>query len=231
MTSNNSSLYPAQDLGFRIALNTSVGIISILSIVGSVLIIASFVLFKDLQSASRFLLLNLSIATLIVPLSDLVGIGFSLSYGGLHNATNISQNDTACKFQAFVSLYAVDCSILWTIAFLAYLYISLSCCQPTKLGNGIIITICMIICWGVPLPIAVVFLAKDYFAYTPDFSPGYCTIFSENRSELYRVIVGYDMFLYIAYTVLPILCVVFLCHSQYRHHKVNHMHNYLQLPS
>ena len=219
MTTNSS--FAAQSKDFIIVLSVAVGITSILSIIGSVTIILSYIFFKELRTASRFLLLNLSLATLIVGLSNLLGAITSYKFIG-RNETVTGLYDQPlgplCYVEAFTGVYASDSAILWTIALLVYLYISLALYRPTAKWDNIISIICMVVCWGIPLPIMIAYFAEGYFGFVPEYSPGFCTIAysrnGSNYSNLYRIIIGYDMFVFLSFIVLPILSIVFLCHTK-----------------
>lgn len=214
LTNSSSLQYPAQTKDFIIVLNVAVGITCLLSIFGASTIILSFLFFKELRTTSRFLLFNLSTADLIVAVSNLVGASTSYKFEGINQTQPGSSVDFLCEFEAFFGLYGTDASILWTIVLLAYLYITLACYRPSVLWNRIISIICMIFCWGIPFIVAVVFIVEGYFGFEPGFSPGFCTVVIMNKSQIYRAIIGYEIFLYPSFVVLPILCTVFICHSQ-----------------
>jgi len=69
---NNTS--PSQSLGVVIGIRVGVGTSSFLSVLGASLVIASYAAFRDLRTTSRLLLVNLSVADLIVSASHLVGL-------------------------------------------------------------------------------------------------------------------------------------------------------------
>ena len=65
---------PSGTLGVVIAVRVGVGTSSFLSVLGAVLVIASYAAFRDLRTTSRLLLVNLSVADLTVSVSHLVGL-------------------------------------------------------------------------------------------------------------------------------------------------------------
>ena len=69
---NNSS--PSQSLGVVIGIRVGVGASSFLSVLGASLVIASYAVFRDLRTTGRLLLVNLSVADLLVSASHLVGL-------------------------------------------------------------------------------------------------------------------------------------------------------------
>ena len=214
---NDTTLhFPTQTKDFIIALNVAIGLTCILSMLGAGAIILSFIFSKELHTTSRFLLLNLSIADLIVAVSNIIGTTGTYKFEGINQTQQSHSISSLCQFQAFTGLYGTDASILWTVVLLTYLYISLVCYRPNRLMNRIISAVCMVVCWGVPLVIAVWFLVEKFYGYEPGFSPGFCTIVTENRSQIYRIIVGYEIFLFISFLVLPVLCVMFACHVKWK---------------
>ena len=217
LLNNDTTLhFPTQTKDFIIALNVAIGLTCILSMLGAGAIILSFVFSKELHTTSRFLLLNLSIGDLIVAVSNFIGATTSYKFEGINQTQESHSIDSVCQFQAFTGLYGTDVSILWTVVLLTYLYISLVCCRPNTLMNRTISAVSMVVCWGVPLVIAVWFLVENYYGYEPGFSPGFCTIVTENGSQIYRVIVGYEIFLFISFLVLPVLCIMFACHVKWK---------------
>ena len=65
---------PPGSLDIVIAIRVGVGTSSFLSVLGAGLVIASYAAFRDLRTTSRLLLVNLSVADLIVSMSHLVGL-------------------------------------------------------------------------------------------------------------------------------------------------------------
>ena len=210
---NSTGIYfPAQSRDFIIALHVTIGVICLLSILGSGSIILSFLLFKELRTASRFLLFNLSIADLIVAVINSIGAATSYKFVGVNETKAGDMADRLCVFQASVGLYGTDCSILWTVVFMMYLYISVACYRPSLKINRILIILLMIVCWGLPMVIVVVFTIKQYFGFEPGYSPGFCSIVNNDQSQFFRIVIGYEMFLYSSFLVLPGLSVAFICH-------------------
>ncbi len=71
---NNSDAVPTTELAAVVAIRVGVGTSSCLSLLGSMLIIYTFVAYRDLRTLARQLLVNLSIADLTVAVSHLVGL-------------------------------------------------------------------------------------------------------------------------------------------------------------
>ena len=71
---NNSKAAPEDSPALLLAIRVGVGTFSFLSVVGASLIIFTFLAFRDLRTLARQLLVNLSVADLIVGVSHLVGL-------------------------------------------------------------------------------------------------------------------------------------------------------------
>ncbi len=194
---------------YQIALSTAVGLTCVLSMLGSGAIIVSFIAFRELRTTMRYLLLNLSIADLIVAVTNLFGSMYSLRY--LNEPRN--GTDIPCVVQAGVGLIGVDASIIWTVVFIVYIYMFLVCCRPRTLKNVVLLSIITVISWMLPTALVIVYWVKGYFGYQRTYSPGFCTILAEGN--LIRGIVGYGAFLYFSFTILPIFSLIFFCHFCY----------------
>ena len=193
----------------EIALATAVGVTCILSMIGSLAIIISYLAFRELKTTVRYLLFNLSIADFIVAVTNLIGALYTSSFQG---AKVPDKTSPVCIAQASIGLVGTNASILWTIVFIGYIYIILTWYRPKPRANIIFVSIITLFTWIVPLIVAIVFIAEGYFGYQENYSPAFCTIDTKNRTELVRGLVGYDLFLYTSFFILPVLTALFLIH-------------------
>ncbi len=196
---------------FKIVLVVAVGTTCILSIIGSLAIIITFIIFRDLRNTTRYLLFNLSIADLIVAVTNLIGALYSLKF----LKTESSQKDPVCIAQASIGLVGVDASVLWTCVFIVYTYVVLACYRLRPRTNFIVLSIVTLILWLVPIALVIVFLALKYFGYEEDYSPAFCTIYTKNKTEIYRALIGYELFLYSSFVILPVFTTLFSIHLCY----------------
>ncbi len=90
-----------------------VTITSILSILGSLTIILTFIAWKDIRTVTRHVLLCLSISDLLVGLGNICGTYFKPT-----------PNDTKCTIQSFVTTSASIISCFWTATLALYLYLT-----------------------------------------------------------------------------------------------------------
>ena len=208
--------FPIHGRGFFIARNVAIGITCLLSIVGSLAIMASFVFFRQHRTVTRFLLFNLSLADFLVAIVNLVGVSTSYKYIDANETLHATfRNNATCVVTGGLGIYAADSSILWTIAVISYLYLALACCRPSRTANVIVGLVLLVFCWGVPMIVLIYLTVKRYFGYEPGLSPGFCTFVREsnsNTTEEYISIIGYQMFLYPAFVILPLLSFIFIIH-------------------
>ena len=104
--------FPIHGRGFFIARNVAVGITCLLSIVGSLAIMASFVFFRQHRTMTRFLLFNLSLADFLVAIANLVGVSTSYKYIDANETLHATfRNDATCVVTGGLGIYATDSSI------------------------------------------------------------------------------------------------------------------------
>ena len=95
-----------------------VGSMSTLSMLGSMTIMLTFAIWKDVRTTSRKILLFLSISDFFIAASSLVG--FLIEPGGDQNS-----NNNKCKLQSFFTNSASTASFLWTLTLAVHLYLAI----------------------------------------------------------------------------------------------------------
>ena len=137
----HSSQAWSMDVPNRMLLSISSG----LSIIGSFLIILTYVLYKDIQTVSRYIIVCISISDLLTTLSNITGVFMTPDIGG---------EDTPCVLQSFVGSTAVLCSFLWTMMLAVFLYITLVK-ENLSLAEQLVWPWSHLVCWLIPLAINV----------------------------------------------------------------------------
>ena len=218
-----------------------------LSIVGSLLIIASFVCFKELRSRGRQILVNLSAMDLGVAIANLVGAavyfdGYYHLIGDLGKCTtkytpifskrlyidNVSVMcptsgtiEGLCISQSFFSVYFTHASILWTISLSCYLYFRIIH-YGTKLALYSLI-FSYVFCYLMPLFLSVWLVMTDKLGYSPYESSGWCSIIMKDpadptKRDVFVSIFGYNLWIVLTFVLVPILS---LCVHFYVRHEVS----------
>ena len=189
-----------------VSLVTVQGMVCFLSTIASVLIIISYVAFKQLRTTSRFLIVHLAVANLMVTMPNFLSVfmdfreRFKLPIEHL-NVTNSSQinaiNFTAslpcshndlldqkshvycqvCVFQAFVSIFGVISSIFWTVCVCIHFFILVMYRNPKRASH--IAYVYYVIAWFVPLGISLWLLFHNWLGFEPTYSTVNCAIITE----------------------------------------------------
>ena len=209
-----------------------VGLSCCLSVVGALLIILSYVLFKSLRSRARLVLVHLSLMDLGVSLMNLLGniIHFDSYY--VHNApsASASTNETntvrdesslicrvyyppessairqTCTAQAFLAQYFTYGSVLWTIALAVFIYFVIIHYRRSYVKN--VLRVSYVVCYGLPVVICVWLFFTDRLGYSPK-NGLWCSIILEqhNKKDTYAAFFGYDLWIYLAFLVVPIFFI------------------------
>lgn len=144
-----------------------------LSGVGCLTILITYGLYKDIRTASRHIIICLSIADLVTVLANCSGLAIQPS----------TENDTFCIIQSFIGSTAILCSFLWTIMLAVYLYVALVC-ESQRLAKRMIWPWFHILCWSVPLIINIVALLKKRLGNNTDAgTAGWCWIKITSKND------------------------------------------------
>ncbi len=140
-----------------------VGITCVLSILGASLIILTYVLYKDLWTTARQLLVNLSVADILVATTHFVGLFYFQKF--LPSSTDYidSNTDTLCSIQGAILMVGTIASCLWTLSLAVYLLIILLLKRPHLAKRFVLVFYA--ICWGVPVALTVWFLVKRFHGF------------------------------------------------------------------
>ena len=178
---NSCTPIPAYHPIFIIVLRVSVSITAFLSILGSVLVIGTFIAFKSLRTKARQVLVQLSIADFAVAASQLVGVHVNLQkYAGqvcAHQAqadVNIT-GDTFCKIQGGLTIFFTVSSYFWTIAVGVYLFVVIVCESP-RVGKWLTYLFYPL-CWGLAATIVITFGFLHAIGFHANVDTGISLIF------------------------------------------------------
>lgn len=173
MDDSRSAVVLHKETGMRVAVGVTCG----LSILGSSLIIASYVLFKDVRTRARLILFHLSLMDLGVGLANLVGDAVRFERFYVQNSTFVDHPGTVPKFfceaQAFLAMFFTISSILWTCAIAVYMYFL--AVQKSVSFMRAFIWVSYLMCYGVPLIVAMWTLFTGRLGYAP-YNSGWCAL-------------------------------------------------------
>ena len=179
MADNTS--YPADRNGVVLPLKISVGITSVLSILGGFLIVLTFCLRLCLKSSDgpnaqhsrparskmammspgRIILVNLSIADIILAGSHLWGVSanyqnYFLKNDNAHSSGPNGSTDTMCDVQGAIAVYGTIASFLWTIILSFFVVGTLLLPHPRWYGSLYALLVYIVTCWGLPAVVVIV---------------------------------------------------------------------------
>lgn len=169
-TTNWSNLIPTSSASFEDTANASTNrvlttVSGTLSLLGASLIIVSYIAWKDFRSASRRILIYISIADFFIAGTNVIGVWH---HGG---------DDNYCKAQSFVSTTACLWSFFWTTFLAAFIYFVIAKKQRKK--AEIMLKVFHVFGWGVPLIIVGTAFGLDKLGNDKDFfTSGWCWISS-----------------------------------------------------
>ena len=156
---------------------------SFLSTLGASWIIITYLAFKDLRTTARSLLVNLSIADLLIASSHFVGvIGNYERFMPYYNGTskNDSVLDPLCVSQAAVTMFGTMSLFFWTMAIAIYM-LALTLSGNQKMLR-VLVVVMYVVCWGVPVPFVIASAAQQVLgSYTASQGMG---VLTENYASL-----------------------------------------------
>lgn len=123
-----------------------------LSMLGSLLIILTYILFSDLRTTSRLLLVFLSFMDLGTALANSIGM-----------AMDYKHTSEGCKIQAAFAVFCSMSSYFWTAAIAFYLYLTIVR-EKQSLAKKLV-KVFHIVAWGVPFIIVVLAGALNVLGY------------------------------------------------------------------
>ena len=154
---------------------------STLSVIGGFLIVLTFCIrlchssgeSRAMMSPARLILVNLSIADIVVAASHLWGVamGYNVSANYTNN-TEKSIRDTPCSVQGAVSVYSTIASLLWTIILSFFVFATLMLPNKKLYGRLCTVVVYHVIGWAVPLPVLIVLAVKKKYGYQQDIGIG-----------------------------------------------------------
>ncbi|XP_033103009.1 G-protein coupled receptor 157-like [Anneissia japonica] len=140
----------------------------VLSVIGSLLIICTFIIWRDLRTKARKLLVYLSITNFLASVGYAYGISNNLLKSNFFNSTE-------CEVQSGITTFSETSSYLWTVAIATYIYASIV--KSCRMVLDWLIRIFHLVCWGVPLVTVVVAVNFKVLGYDNSCTTaGWCWI-------------------------------------------------------
>ncbi|XP_050400402.2 G-protein coupled receptor 157 [Patella vulgata] len=152
------------------------------SILASLAIISCYLLYKDIRSTGRKLLVCLSIANFFLGIS---GILQAATY--FKSLTLFDEKNILCQAASFLFVYSSICSFLWTDIISFYLFLSVVM-RDISVGNKLVIFF-HVFCWVMPAIVALASGVSDIYGYDVSFvlkskRPVYCWVSDRIENEV-----------------------------------------------
>ena len=177
-----------------------------LSLLGTSLIIATYIAWKDFRSTSRRILVYISIADLFIAGSNLVGVWHR------HSEPD-GKRDVLCEAQSFVTTTASLWSFFWTTFLAAFMYMTVAKKKRNK--AEIMLKVFHAFGWGIPLIIVGTALGLNKLGNDKDFfTSGWCWIYfglTDEDKHLWMLLTG-KAWEIAAYILCSTFYVMLKCH-------------------
>lgn len=193
-----------------------------LSIVGGVIIFASFILIPEIRNYARKLVVCLTIADVISAVAYLVSV---IRYT---NTGDIEEEDVLCEIQSFVTTYSSIVSFCLTSIIAIYIFDTVIN-KTDRLGSTCWLVIFNLISWVFPGTIAVSALVNKVLGSDRTNTGGtgpWCWISTNTTNPVTWMVVagkGWEIACYLITMSLYVLLKVYLF-RHYRRAKLHHIH-------
>jgi len=193
------------------------GVTSILSIMGSLAIILSYIIIKNVRSKAREILVNLSIMDLTFTSANLIGIILPYDKYLFHEHEHHAYSGV-CKAQAFIAVYGTIGSVLWTLGLAVYLYYRIVS-RDVNVTKWVV-RVLYVVCYILPLYPTLWLLQTGHLGYPREGhgSGGWCTIVvgsdakvgdNEKYDEELMLFMVNDIWMILTFvTMIPIYLIV-----------------------
>ena len=181
-------------------------IICFLSILGSLAIILTFVLVKDIRSKARELLVHISLMDIMYSTANLVGLALPYrNHLGLHSARNATSDHIyyqLCRAQASFAVYGTIGSVLWTLGLAVYLYHRVVS-RDANVAKRVVRAL-YAVCYILPLYPTLWLLCTDQLGYSnsPLSGGGWC--FVVEHVDPLANFMAYDIWIWLGVILVPL---------------------------
>lgn len=195
---------------------------SSLSCIGSVLIIYTYLRWKDLRTGSRSIITFLAIADFFTAFGYVLGSTNYLVYWiNLKSGDRPSEEcpvfTKVCTIQSYLTAWSTLSSFLWT-SFLA-LYLYLIIVKSRLFFATRLIDWFHFVAWGLPIAICFPLLITGHLGFAPYTASTWCFIYDDQyvtphlkSKEVGIILVGGKLWEMLTYTVVIILYTAIKCH-------------------
>lgn len=185
------------------------------SCLGSVLIVLTFFVLKDMRTGSQKIITLLAVADLISAIGYIIGSANYLSHRNLSN--DCGSFVPVCVGQATVTSYSSLVSFLWTVILAIYFFLIIVFKRVQVASNLMILY--NIIAWGGPLAIVIPLLALGRLGYSHFAASNWCYVkdaqnkaLSEDFETTVVILVAGKFWEILSYILVSVLYIVITVH-------------------
>ena len=196
---------------------------SLLSCLGSVLIVYVYARWPEVRSGSRAIITYLAIADFLTGFGYIMG-SFNYLYYTSHDtgngtATSAADRDLCynlftpiCKIQSFITTASSSTSFFWTLILGIYLYMTVAKGRVHLAQQ--LLPLYHVVAWGLPTVMAFIMLATGILGYGPVASANWCFIrkIDDTATRIVLIFVGGKFLEVTTYVVVVLLYVCIRCH-------------------
>ena len=206
-----------------VSLQVICGIVCVLSILGSLAIIVTYALVKEVRSKARELLVHISLMDITYTMANFIGLIIPyrkhLHDDNGDNSTSYSNEDhriyqSICEVQAFFAIYGTIGSVLWTLALAVYLYYRIVSRDPTVTKR--LLMVLYVICYMMPLYVSLWLLLDHHMGYPHSAlsGAGWCSLRNDGKDSEQSLVtfMTYDIWIWLGIIVLVPLYLVIHVH-------------------
>ena len=190
----------------------------VLSMCGALLIIFSYICFKEMRTKAREILVHISVADFIVSCANFIGIAVDFNHllaplfsPHLTITPYLETVNGFCVAQAFFSMFGGLGSILWTTAMAVYFYLRVMSTKKETAQYSVYAS--YVLCYGGSLLMTTWFTVTKRLGHTPVGGSGWCSLIitkGDGNTDHFTLFFGGTLWLYFTFILLPILCISLL---------------------
>ena len=185
------------------------------SCLGSLLIVLTFFILKDMRTGSQKIITFLAIADLISAVGYIIGSVNYLKHRNLsYDCGNFLQ---VCEGQATVTTYSSLVSFLWTVILALYFFLIIVF-KRVQVASRLMI-IYNIIAWGGPLAIVIPLLALNRLGYSHFAASNWCYVkdvehksLTQDTETTWMILIAGKFWEILSYIVVSALYIVITVH-------------------
>lgn len=205
-----------------VSLQIICGVVCVLSILGSLAIIVTYALVKEIRSKAREFLVHISLMDMTYTTANFVGLLIPYHERGEHfcdggnSSANCSNKDyyNICEAQAFFGIYGTVGSVLWTMALAVYLYYR-TASRGSTVTTKRLVRVLYVVCYALPLYVSLWLLLDRHMGYPHNAlsGAGWCSV-RDGTSGLV-VFMTLDVWMWLGIIILIPLYLT--THAHFRH--------------